>query len=76
VSDGLSLLGKSLLAVGVGLAALGVLIWLLGKTGVRLLPGDIYIKRGSFTLFVPVVSCLALSVAATLLVWLVLRLRR
>jgi hypothetical protein len=56
---GRALILFGLLAVGVGLLVnLGVPI---GK-----LPGDFTIKRGSFTLYVPLASCILVSVLLTL----------
>ncbi len=62
-------MGRLLVVIGVVLVALGLLImW-----GVPLgrLPGDIVIRRGSFTLSFPLVTSIALSVLLTLLfMWL------
>jgi hypothetical protein len=57
---------------GLLLAAAGVLLLLGSRLPVRLgrLPGDIAIegRRGSF--YFPIVTCLLLSVAMTLVLWL------
>ena len=34
------------------------------------MPGDVVVRRGSFTLAFPIVTCLVLSVVLTLLMWL------
>ena len=67
-------LGKFLLVAGVVLAALGLLI----MAGVRFsffglgrLPGDIAYKGKHATFYFPVVTCLLLSAAVTLLFWLI-----
>ncbi len=61
--------GKTLIVVGAALVVLGVLVTLGGKLPFRLgrLPGDIAIegKRGSF--YFPIVTCLLLSLALTLI---------
>lgn len=53
-----------------GLAALlfvvGGLLWVLGRSGGGLLPGDIVIRRGNFTLMLPIVTMLVLSVVVTI----------
>jgi len=62
-------LGRVLIVVGLVIAGLGVLV----SAGVPLgrLPGDVMVRRGSFTFYFPVVSCLVVSVLLTLLVsWL------
>jgi hypothetical protein len=69
-------LGKMLVFAGIALAAIGALVWLAARFGglpLRLgrLPGDIAYqgKHGSF--YFPVVTCILLSVAFTLILWLV-----
>jgi hypothetical protein len=69
-------LGRMLVFVGAALAAIGALVWLAARPGglpLRLgrLPGDIAYqgKHGSF--YFPVVTCILLSVALTLVLWLV-----
>ena len=62
-------LGRLLIVVGLVIAGLGVLV----SAGVPLgrLPGDVMVRRGSFSFYFPVVSCLVVSVLLTLLVsWL------
>ncbi len=58
-------MGKLLVLIGLGMAALGALI-MLGLPFGRL-PGDIVFRRGSFTLYFPLVTCIVLSVILTLL---------
>lgn len=58
-------MGKLLIAIGLVVAGIGVLISL----GVPLfrLPGDIVIRRGSFTFYAPIVTSILLSLLFTLL---------
>lgn len=63
-------LGKLLVVAGLTLAAVGAILW-LGK-GFRL-PGDIVLARGNFTFAFPIVTCLVLSIALTILLNLFLR---
>jgi hypothetical protein len=71
-------LGKWLLVSGAVLIAVGGLLLLGSRLPLRpgRLPGDIAIegRRGSF--YFPIVTCLLLSVAMTLVLWLVGYLRR
>ena len=71
-------LGKWLLLMGAILAVAGAFLLLGARLPFRLgrLPGDIAIegRRGSF--YFPVVTCLLLSAAFTLIMWLVGWLRR
>jgi hypothetical protein len=68
--------GRHILVAGLVLAAVGALIWGLGKLGFKGLPGDLKIDSGRMTIYFPIVTCLALSVLLTALVWLVQLLRR
>jgi hypothetical protein len=74
----LSGLGRILLVFGIGLAGFGGLLWLLGKTGLPLgrLPGDIRIEVSGFSCFFPLASAILLSLILTLLLNLILRIRR
>ena len=58
-------MGKTLVLVGLGIAALGVLV-MLGVPFGRL-PGDIYVRRGSFSFYVPLATSIVLSILLTLL---------
>ncbi len=61
-------LGKAILVVGLVLVALGALLWLLGQIpGVGRLPGDIYIKRGNFIFYLPLATCILISIIISLL---------
>ena len=54
-------LGRTLFLAGLGLAAIGALVWLLGpKFGSDggLLPGDISWKRGNVSFYFPIVTCI------------------
>jgi len=66
--------GKVLIIIGVVIAISGVVImfWqripLLGK-----LPGDIFVQKGNFQFFFPIVTCIILSVVLTLVLNLIFR---
>jgi Protein of unknown function (DUF2905) len=58
-------MGRILIFVGLGIAALGLLITLglpIGR-----LPGDIAVKRDNFSFYFPVTSSIVLSIILTLL---------
>ena len=60
-----------LITVGV-LLLLGGLAWpWLSKLGLGQLPGDIVIQHGDSRFYIPITSCLVVSVLLTLAVWLV-----
>jgi hypothetical protein len=64
--------GWMLFFMGVVIAGIG-LIWILapGIPWLGRLPGDVRIERGGFRVYFPVVTCLLLSLVATLVVWVV-----
>ena len=71
-------LGKWLFLLGLGLALLGGLVWLVGRTGLPLgrLPGDIRIEREGFSFYFPLATSILISVGLTLLLNLLARLFR
>ena len=63
-------LGKFLVITGLIIAAAGALLWSgLGKGWLGRLPGDIHYRKGNFSFHFPLVTCLLLSLALTLLLW-------
>lgn len=63
--------GKTLLVVGLGVAVIGLLLWLGGGRGwFGKLPGDVIVTRGHTTFYFPVVTCLLLSALLSLVMWL------
>jgi hypothetical protein len=69
-------LGKLLIVAGLAIAGLGVLVLLGGRVGLGRLPGDIVIRGERTTVYFPVVTCLVLSLALSLILWLVRAVRR
>ena len=58
-------MGKTLVFVGLAIAALGLMI-MLGLPIGRL-PGDIYVKRGNFSFYFPLATSIILSIILTLI---------
>jgi hypothetical protein len=58
-------MGKTLVFVGLGIAALG-LVMMLGVPVGRL-PGDIYVKRDGFSFYFPLTTSIILSIILTLM---------
>ncbi len=64
-------LGKSLIVLGLIIAAVGVLLTLAGRIPwLGRLPGDIYIKRENFTFYFPLATSIIISVVLSLILWL------
>jgi multisubunit Na+/H+ antiporter MnhG subunit len=53
--------------MGLVLLIIGGILMLGGKIGLGKLPGDIFIKRGNFTFFFPIVSSIIISLILTIL---------
>jgi hypothetical protein len=58
---------KLLLIAGVSLMALGLLWLVVERLGLGRLPGDFVIEGERFKIYIPLASCVVLSVVATLL---------
>jgi Protein of unknown function (DUF2905) len=71
-------IGRATLILGGVLVCVGGLLYLGGKLPFRLgrLPGDIFYqgKHGSF--YFPIVTCILISVALSLIFWVIGRFRR
>jgi Protein of unknown function (DUF2905) len=70
-------LGKPLVIIGLLIALLGLLVWgggsipLVNRLG--RLPGDVYIRRDNFTFYLPITTCILVSIVISLLVGLLRR---
>jgi len=69
-------IGKWLIITGVIITSLGGLFVLLGRVGLFKLPGDLQFGSKSGRIYIPVVSCIIISVILTLILWLISYLRR
>jgi len=69
--DGLEPLGRSLIVLGVVLAALGA-VFVLGPRLPLIghLPGDIVIQREGMTIFIPITSMILISIIASVVLGL------
>ena len=67
-------IGKSLVLAGIAIVFVGLLLWgfssvpFIGK-----MPGDIYVRRGNFTFYFPIVTCVLISIIATIFLSLMRR---
>lgn len=71
-------LGRMLLILGAVLIAVGAFLYFGNKLPFRLgkLPGDISYKSEHSTFYFPIVTCIVLSAALSLLFWLINHFRR
>jgi len=64
-------LGKSLIIVGLTIAAVGLALSIAGKVDwLGRLPGDINIRRENFSFHFPITTCLLLSALISFIFWL------
>ena len=69
-------IGRWLIAAGIFIVFLGVLMVLLGRIGLFKLPGDIEVGSKNWRIYIPIVSCIFISIILTLVLWLINYLRR
>ena len=67
------LMSRTLIIVGLVVVAIGLLWPWLSKLGFGRLPGDIVLRSGNITFYFPLVTCLLISIALSLLLWLMRR---
>jgi hypothetical protein len=64
-------LGKALIGIGILLIIVGGLLLLSHKVSfIGRLPGDIYFKKGNFTFYFPLATCILISIILSVLLWL------
>jgi hypothetical protein len=65
-------IGRTLIALGIVILALGVVLTLGEKLPIRLgrLPGDIVIRGKNSAFYFPLMTCLLVSVVLSFLLWL------
>jgi hypothetical protein len=70
-------IGRTLVVLGIVLVVVGGLVMLLSRTGVPFglgrLPGDLLIKRDSFTVYLPITSSIVVSLVLSGILWLLRR---
>jgi DUF2905 family protein len=62
-------MARFLIVLGLAILLVGLLWPYLGKLGLGRLPGDIVIERENVTLYIPLATCLLLSLVLSLIVW-------
>lgn len=71
-NDGFVSAGKALVVLGLGIAAVGVLVLLAGRIPwLGRLPGDIHIERGSWSFYFPLATSILVSVVISLVLYLI-----
>ena len=69
-------IGKTLFFLGCAIAAIGAVFWLVeGRTRLGRLPGDFVFRAGSGTIYVPLATCILVSIVLSVILALFSRLR-
>jgi len=70
-------LGKILIYLGGAVVVIGIVLILLGKTGLPIgrLPGDIVYRGKDSTVYFPIVTCIVLSVVLSVVMYLIQKMR-
>ena len=60
-------MAKILIGIGLFIILAGIILYALARLGLYgvKIPGDIYIKRGNFSFYFPIVTCLVISLLLT-----------
>ncbi|CDX36778.1 conserved hypothetical protein [Mesorhizobium sp. SOD10] len=66
-------MSRTLIVVGLGIAAIGLLWPWLTRIGLGRLPGDIVIERENFSLYVPITTGILISIVLSAILWLINR---
>jgi hypothetical protein len=71
-------IGKLLIGLGLAVAAAGVVVLLLSRTGVPIgrLPGDILYRGKNTTVYFPLATSLTVSVLLSIVLYVIARFRR
>jgi hypothetical protein len=63
-------MARFLIVLGFAILAAGLFWPFLSRIGLGRLPGDIVIQRDSFTFYLPLTTCLLLSLLFSIVVWI------
>jgi hypothetical protein len=69
-------IGKWLILFGIIIIAVGALMLLLGRVGLFRLPGDLQFGSKNWRIYIPIASCIIISIILTLILWLINYFRR
>ena len=69
-------LGKWLISVGIIIALLGAVVMILGRIGLFKLPGDLEFGSKNWRIYLPIASCIVISIVLTIVLWLINYFRR
>jgi hypothetical protein len=68
--------GKWLILMGITIVLAGGLVMILGRIGLFKLPGDLEFGGKNWRIFLPIASCIIISIVLTAILWLINYFRR
>jgi hypothetical protein len=68
--------GKWLILMGIAIVLVGGLVMILGRAGLFKLPGDLVLGSKNWRIFLPIASCIIISIVLTVILWLINYFRR
>jgi hypothetical protein len=69
-------IGKWLILAGIVIVLLGGLMIVLGRIGLFRLPGDLDFSGRNWRIYIPIASCIIISIVLTVVLWLINYFRR
>jgi hypothetical protein len=69
-------IGRWLISLGIIIALLGALVMVLGRIGLFKLPGDLEFGSKTWRIYLPIASCILISIVLTIILWLINYFRR
>ena len=73
IASGRSAMSRTLIILGLAIAAVGFLWPWISRLGLGRLPGDILIQREGFTFYAPITTGILVSIVLSLVLWLLSR---
>ncbi|MGA2781794.1 MAG: DUF2905 domain-containing protein [Smithella sp.] len=64
-------IGKWLILAGVSIALAGAMLMILGRVGLFKLPGDLVFSGKNWRIYLPIASCIIISIVLTLILWFI-----
>jgi hypothetical protein len=68
--------GKWIIAMGITIVLAGGLVMILGRAGLFKLPGDLVLGSKNWRIYLPIASCIIISIVLTVILWLINYFRR
>jgi len=63
-------IGRWLVFFGLTIVAVGLVLMLLARFGIFKLPGDLAFGSKNWRIFIPITTCIIISIVLTLILWI------